>query len=490
VVVVSRGEVHHLPVSQMRARAAAGDAAYDLGDGRTVELVTYAPAANIRSLLGGGRLTSLGDEPRMPAVELRVRDAGAKTDAGTPREAYEVRFARFPFTPQKHALPDLHVEFYHPAMGGRIDLLEGPGGKVAYRVWQQKVARVVGAGLLEEGTAVDTWSMGGGDAVWRMTLEVHAAASDPRFQRPSSDPRHERFRVIPLPFLKDTKNDELEGIAQRTRIRISWPDPQRTQGPWKSEDFWLRQRRPEPWPDYVSLVARGTDHDLPGVHEVQLDGSEKVRTTYNVKETDVGCTYKLVGFDLDVDPGTTTAANYTSRLVQIDVRNDSEVVELRRAMERIPDRDRDAKQAAREKWQAAMQRRTDALLAKLKGADEEKIDRLVADNRELSKHTVTMNRTLDHPDLGGRMLRYFQENYYPPRSLRAELGSVFRVNRDPGRFTKQLGSALIVLGIFLMFYMRAYFFKPVVRHVPGATTEPEPDSGKPASHVHPAKVLA
>jgi hypothetical protein len=38
--------------------------------------------------------------------------------------------------------------------------------------------------------------------------------------------------------------------------------------------------------------------------------------------------------------------------------------------------------------------------------------------------------------------------------------SVLTVNYDPGRGVKYLGSALIVAGIFTMFYMKAYFFQP------------------------------
>ena len=45
--------------------------------------------------------------------------------------------------------------------------------------------------------------------------------------------------------------------------------------------------------------------------------------------------------------------------------------------------------------------------------------------------------------------------------------SVLTVNYDPGRGVKYLGSSLIVIGIFTMFYMRAYFFGP--RRQPGVT---------------------
>jgi hypothetical protein len=86
----------------------------------------------------------------------------------------------------------------------------------------------------------------------------------------------------------------------------------------------------------------------------------------------------------------------------------------------------------------------------------------------LANLVVTMNRPLDYPDLDGRQLRFFQENYMAPDKERGTpLGSVFRVNYDPGRPVKYLGSGLIVFGIFLMFYMRAYFFK---RPAPGTVT--------------------
>ena len=49
--------------------------------------------------------------------------------------------------------------------------------------------------------------------------------------------------------------------------------------------------------------------------------------------------------------------------------------------------------------------------------------------------------------------------------------SVLTVNYDPGRGIKYLGCALIVTGIFTMFYMRAYFFKPKARAAPAVKRE-------------------
>jgi hypothetical protein len=39
------------------------------------------------------------------------------------------------------------------------------------------------------------------------------------------------------------------------------------------------------------------------------------------------------------------------------------------------------------------------------------------------------------------------------------MASTFSVARDPGRLLKYAGSLMICLGIAMMFYMRAYFFK-------------------------------
>ncbi len=104
--------------------------------------------------------------------------------------------------------------------------------------------------------------------------------------------------------------------------------------------------------------------------------------------------------------------------------------------------------------------------------------------------TITMNAPVDFSDPAtGRSYRLFQESFMGPwlpgdplyeRFVR-DLGgrrsgeapeaieaSVLTVNYDPGRGVKYLGSALVVAGIFTMFYMKAYFFGPRKRAVQGA----------------------
>jgi hypothetical protein len=97
--------------------------------------------------------------------------------------------------------------------------------------------------------------------------------------------------------------------------------------------------------------------------------------------------------------------------------------------------------------------------------------------------TITMNAPIDFSDPEtGRSYRLFQESFMGPWLPGDELydrftknlaekperleASVLTVNYDPGRGVKYAGSGLIVVGIFTMFYMRAYFFGPRKQTVP------------------------
>jgi hypothetical protein len=82
-----------------------------------------------------------------------------------------------------------------------------------------------------------------------------------------------------------------------------------------------------------------------------------------------------------------------------------------------------------------------------------------------SEHLIYMNNPLDHG-----MFKVYQTNYRAltqPRSMElvVENGrkvsfSGLQVAYDPGLWFKYAGTALVVLGIATMFYMKAYFFKP------------------------------
>jgi hypothetical protein len=99
---------------------------------------------------------------------------------------------------------------------------------------------------------------------------------------------------------------------------------------------------------------------------------------------------------------------------------------------------------------------------------------------------ITMNAPIDVNDpRSGRAYRVFQESYggpwlpgsrdfdaiVPPSSDKDELYmSILSVNYDPGRGIRSAGCILVILGVAVMFYMRAYFFKPRPRITPPLPT--------------------
>ena len=438
VVIWSQGEVSQLNVRELQKLKEAGEP-FDLGDGRTVELIDYVPWADISQLLDGKGMVSQGDEPKMPAVALKVTE---KVDGvETVHEIY--RFARYPFMPNRDEPEHFLVEFYHPGIGGRIDILQGPDQRLAFRAWQQKLGRVVATGELKEHEPVATWSMGGkadGPVVglqpsgqWMMTLDRYVT-------RDSDD---EPIGVLPNPFQKDDR-----GISKRVKIRVSWLDEEINEQ--RQDEFWLKQNLPEPWMNPKQRL----------IHLTHISDEVTVRSEYRVRETDVGFAVKLLDFDLDVDPGTSMAANYTSHIVRIDVRNEPEVKQLRADLRKETDAAK--KQEIRVTLSAKLQELIDQRVAKIKDLPISEQLSVVEDDDVMTAHVITMNAPFDYPDLNSRHLRFFQENYLPPeKSRQTPLGSIFRVNYDPGRPVKYLGSLLITMGIFLMFYMRAYFFKSI-----------------------------
>jgi hypothetical protein len=415
---------------------------FELNDGLTVELSTFAESVDLQALIHGQGFVPAGPEGHDlgPTVELSVYDK-----AGGKENKYRVlRFAERPDMPGGKQPNGFQAEFYHPSVKGQVDILVGPGEKFAYRAWQNAAKRVVASGDLEIGGTVDTFSMGGSEvgggakSVMTMTALRYVGAGQEGTERIAPDQL-----IVSLPFEKGEEKER--GLSKAARMRLSWTD---SSGHSKQDEFWLTQNLPEPWGS-----ARHRQ-----VHRTDVGGDKPILTSLNVRETNVGFALKLVNFDLEVDPGTKMAGNYTSHVVQVDVRHDPEIERLREKFDEASDAGR--KQAARVAMDDAITTKIDAQLQRLKGKSETEQKKIADANGDMANLVVTMNRPLDYPDLDGRQLRFFQENYLAPDKERGTpLGSVFRVNYDPGRPVKYLGSGLIVFGIFLMFYMRAYFFK-------------------------------
>ncbi len=413
---------------------------FELNNGLTIELIAFAESVDFQALLHGQGLVPAEGRDLGPTVEFSVYEKAA----GKEHKYHILRFAEHPDMPSGKQPDGFHAELYHPSVKGQIDILVGPDKKLAYRAWQKALGRVAASGDFEIGQTVDTFSMGGDDAaggarsVMTMTALRYVEAGEEGAQRIGPNQL-----IVSFPF--DKSEEKERGLTKAARMRLGWID---SAGQTQQDDFWLTQNLPEPW-------GSARQHK---VHRTDVGGDKPVLTSLNVRQTNVGFALKLLNFDLEVDPGTKMASNYTSHLVQVDVRHDPEVERLHERFDEAADPAR--KQAARVEMDDLITSRIDSQLKKLKGKPEAEQQKMAEGDRDLSNLVVTKNRPLDYPDLDGRQLRFFQENYLAPDKDRGTpLGSVFRVNYDPGRPVKYLGSGLIVLGIFLMFYMRAYFFK-------------------------------
>ena len=169
------------------------------------------------------------------------------------------------------------------------------------------------------------------------------------------------------------------------------------------------------------------------------DGERTVSATFRPAELDLGFAVRLKAFNFRYDPGTTRASHYSSLVDIVDPKDPGDVYEK------------------------------DVL--------------------------IDMNYPADVRDpKTGRVYRLFQSSYRGPwrpdnpefRELAGDdlsrdriYMSVLSVNYDPGRGVMYAGSLLIVLGIGIAFYMKAYFFKPMARPIPRGEKAAEDATGCP-----------
>ena len=205
--------------------------------------------------------------------------------------------------------------------------------------------------------------------------------------------------TLPLPFDK-AKAPSAKRRAARVRLTIDG----------KGEEFWL-----------AGIPVQPID-EPPGPSEERVVTGSRRRATLRLEPdaVDIGFDVKLDNFERRLDPGTSQASHFSS-VVEFLSRGGTSLV-------RAP-------------------------------------------------VTITMNAPVDFSDPAtGRSYRLFQESFMGPWMPGDDLyerftkgvsekpdrleASVLTVNYDPGRGVKYLGSALIVAGIFTMFYMKAYFFRP------------------------------
>lgn len=380
-----------------------------LADGAEAEVIGWFATAGLGRDKGEFAVEETGDaaQPKMPAVEIKVYRPG-KPDSRL------VLFSDYPeLSLQDHAgqvFADYWFDYGDPSSlstqtprgSSRLDIIQSPEGQLHYRYWRRKEQQVAWArSLPADGSAVEAFTMPLGTT--RLRVIEHTAS-----------PKPER-RTLPVAFNKDKTFDQ-----KRAAVKL------RLTADGQTSEFWLAAKPPEPFAELIND---------PGA-EVKLErGDKRITLTMPPNYLELGFQVQLEDFERKLDPGTSMASHYSSRV-------------------RIVDRDQDTKVLA--------------------GAKEPIL--------------ITMNAPIDFKDpQSGRSYRLFQESFNGPYlpgdpvyrrfaagSNQPQLfSSTLTVNLDPGRGIKYVGCLLIVAGIATMFYMRAYFFAPKKRP-PAAEAKPRP----------------
>lgn len=214
-----------------------------------------------------------------------------------------------------------------------------------------------------------------------------------------------------------------------------------------------------------------TEPSRSAIRRARLDGSDVDRLSIPGEQKPVSIVVDSAG----------------QRIYWADVRNPAELDDVEKAVETL-ERHRI--------WQAELDGNNAAAIV------HERVDRpdglffhaggkaLCWTEEAVLKHNVwiTMNAPVEYANPFNRQsYRLFQESFvgpFKPGSREYEemvpsdvdardlYASVLTVNYDPGRWIRNIGCLLIVLGIATMFYMRAYFFRPRRRSEATAASSP------------------
>jgi hypothetical protein len=206
------------------------------------------------------------------------------------------------------------------------------------------------------------------------------------------------LRAVPLPFSRDKSRT---GKRPQVRVRVTVDGNQ--------EEFWLAGS----WADADESGATGVQR------KVVQGRNRSVAISVGYEEIDVGFQVFLHKFQRKLDPGTSHAWYYAS-LVDI-------------------------------------------------------VDRHQPGKTLQKDVTITLNEPIDFSDpITGRSFRLYQASFNGPfkpgdpeyehvvrgQDMREQVFlSQFSANHDPGRGLKYVGSFMITVGIFMVFYLKAYFFR-------------------------------
>lgn len=346
-------------------------------------------------------------QPRFLGVQFRIRKGDEPSEqmflfSQLPefnRHDYRHRvFGEFWFNPagagDGKLADSLNDKLRQKAAGRRIDILQTPGPKLAYRACQ--AGKVVEAGFLPSDDSPRV--------LWNKDPSGPVSLRVPEF----TSAVQPELRAMAIPFSRDKSRTSKQ---PQVRVRLTVDGNQ--------EEFWL-----------AGSWAAFDESGSTGIQRKVVQGRNRnVAITIGFQEIDVGFQVFLHKFQRKLDPGTSHACYYAS-LVDI-------------------------------------------------------VDRHQPGKTLQKNVTITLNEPVDFSDPStGRAYRLYQASFdgpYKPgdpqyeqvvrgQDMREQVFlSQFSANYDPGRGLKYVGSFMITLGIFMVFYLKAYFLR---RPSPPAAAEP------------------
>ncbi len=290
---------------------------------------------------------------------------------------------------QSHGEP-IDQRALHDAGRPRIDVVQGHDGKLYYRTWHSPRIGPIAPwpDSAAEGSAAGGRIVAFAESDQQLTLSLadFIARDEPGWQ------------VHPLPFVKKASGQE----QPRAKLRLIVDG--------QPEEFWLCGPSRPTQPDEQHVVQTA---------------DRRVEIAMPPDEIELGFQLYLRQFERKLDPGSTMASHYASRVDLLERQDDEK-------------------------------------------STKQKPKRLK------ENILITLNAPVDFSDpKTGRSYRMFQSSFdgpwepgspefdalVDPESPRDQLFlSRLTVNYDPGRGLKYAGSLLLIVGIGIMFYMRAYFF--------------------------------
>ncbi len=311
--------------------------------------------------------------------------------------------------------------------GSRLDIIQGidERGKPAlyYRYWNRKQL-VFARPLPTDGTLADAFRM----PIGQLKLKVVQ-------YYPSPEPA---FVLRPRPFDKDLT---ASGARRAVRLRVTLDG--------RSKEFWVTG------PPYDPL------NTPPPSSRYTVQGKGRsLMVRLPLKQVDVGVLVRLKKFYRKLEPGTQRATYYGSTVDFLDP---------------------ETKQVLRKDVHIAMNEPVDFLPRGASGG--------LLSSWFLTGYYRFFQESFSGPFLPGEPVyeQFYRQHPELAEQKRDKLYlSTLTVNYDPGRGWVYLGCWLVVSGIFTMFYMRAYFFRPRRRVEPPSSQEAAPRRSRKKRRQQPA----